>query len=74
MDHFPFNPTLIVEVLSKTTEIYDRGDKFAAYRTLESLREYPLIPQDKIHVEHYVKQDDKRWLLSKTVNPLDTLA
>jgi Uma2 family endonuclease len=48
------NPTLIVEVLSESTEAYDRGGKFAHYRKLPSLLEYVLITQTKPHVEHYV--------------------
>jgi Uma2 family endonuclease len=58
------NPTLIVEVLSKSTESYDRGKKFGYYRTLESLAEYLIIAQDDYKVEHYVRQPDDRWLLS----------
>jgi Uma2 family endonuclease len=57
------NPLLIVEVLSPSTEAYDRGRKFELYRTLESFREYLLIHQDRRHVEHYSKQDDSSWLL-----------
>jgi Uma2 family endonuclease len=57
------NPLLIVEVLSPSTEGYDRGKKFEMYRTVESLREYLLIHQDRRHVEHYSKQDDGSWLL-----------
>jgi Uma2 family endonuclease len=57
------NPLLIVEVLSPSTEAYDRGKKFELYRTIESLREYLLIHQDRRHVEHYSKQDDNSWLL-----------
>jgi Uma2 family endonuclease len=57
------NPVLLVEVLSPSTEGYDRGKKFEMYRTLESLREYLLIHQDRRHVEHYSKQDDGSWLL-----------
>jgi Uma2 family endonuclease len=57
------NPLLIVEVLSPTTEAYDRGEKFEAYRTIESFREYLLIHQDRRHVEHYSKQDDGSWVL-----------
>ena len=49
------NPTLIVEVLSESTEAYDRGSKFAHYRKLASLLEYVLIAQTKSHVEHYVR-------------------
>jgi Uma2 family endonuclease len=59
------NPTVIFEVLSKSTENYDRGKKFKNYRTLESLQEYLLISQDSCHVEHYLRQDDSQWLLSE---------
>jgi|SRR5580698_1719175 Uma2 family endonuclease len=57
------NPLLIVEVLSPSTEGYDRGKKFEMYRTIESLREYLLIHQDRRHVEHYSRQDDGSWVL-----------
>jgi Uma2 family endonuclease len=57
------NPLVIVEVLSPSTEAYDRGKKFEMYRTVESLREYLLIHQDRRHAEHYSKQDDGSWLL-----------
>jgi len=56
------NPILIAEVLSDSTEGYDRGDKFAAYRTIPAFREYLLISQHKAHVEHYVKQAAHQWL------------
>src|ERR1044072_8315019 len=46
------NPTVIIEVLSESTEAYDRGEKFAQYRRIESLREYVLVAQNKIRVEH----------------------
>lgn len=59
------NPKVIVEVLSKTTEDYDRGTKFLHYRTLSSLAEYILVAQDQIHVEHYVRQSES-WLLTET--------
>jgi Uma2 family endonuclease len=58
------NPTMIAEVLSPTTEAYDRGDKFAKYRQLSSLREYVLIAQDKVLVERYTRQGDQ-WLLTE---------
>jgi Uma2 family endonuclease len=51
------NPTLIVEVLSESTEAYDRGDKFAHYLRLESLQEYVMIAQDKARVERYLRQE-----------------
>ena len=60
------NPILIVEVLSKSTKDYDRGEKFEQYRTIESFVEYVLIGQDKCHVEHYCKQADKTWIFSET--------
>jgi Uma2 family endonuclease len=57
------NPTLIVEVLSPSTAIFDRIKKFGYYRTIESLSEYLLVAQDECKVEQYVKQSDGRWLL-----------
>jgi len=62
------NPILIVEVLSPSTENYDRGKKFQSYRTLASLREYVLVSQDKQQIEHYIRQDDGQWLLSDTTD------
>ncbi|TAF50498.1 MAG: Uma2 family endonuclease [Oscillatoriales cyanobacterium] len=59
------NPTLIAEVLSPSTSSYDRGDKFAAYRTIPSFREYLLIEQSTPLVEHYWKTDDNRWHLEE---------
>ncbi|MYK17165.1 Uma2 family endonuclease [Candidatus Poribacteria bacterium] len=58
------NPQVIVAVLSESTESYDRGEKFAHYRQLESLQEYILISQDQVRVEHYLRQDEQ-WLLSE---------
>ncbi len=60
------NPTLLVEILSKSTAGYDRGEKFEHYRKLPPLAEYLLIAQDKHHVEHYARQPDNQWLLSET--------
>ncbi len=57
------NPLLIVEVLSPSTEGYDRGKKFELYRTIPSFQEYLIVHQDRRHVEHYSKQDDGSWLL-----------
>ncbi|NET48176.1 MAG: Uma2 family endonuclease, partial [Merismopedia sp. SIO2A8] len=59
------NPCLIAEVLSKSTQNYDRGAKFVAYRTIPSFQEYILIDQSQIHVEHYVKTGDNQWLFSE---------
>jgi Uma2 family endonuclease len=58
------NPSVIVEVLSDSTEAYDRGEKFAHYRRLESLRDYILIAQNLIRVEHFTRQGDN-WLFSE---------
>ena len=55
------NPVLIVEVLSRSTEAYDRGDKFTYYKSIPSFREYLLIAQHRPHVTHYVKQSDYQW-------------
>ena len=64
------NPTLIVEVLSDGTESYDRGEKFARYRTLPSLEEYVLVAQNTPRVETFVKQNGK-WFINETAEGLD---
>ena len=64
------NPTLLVEILSPSTESYDRGEKFERYRLIPSFREYLLIAQDRPLVEHYLRQPDNRWLLA-TFEQLD---
>ena len=51
------NPLILVEVLSPSTEAYDRGEKFGHYRQLVSLQEYVLVSQDKVLVEHYRRQE-----------------
>ena len=58
------NPRAIVEVLSDSTEKYDRGVKFAHYRQLASLQEYVLVAQDRPLVERYVRQADATWVLA----------
>ena len=55
------NPLLVIEVLSKSTEAFDRGDKFLAYQTLDSLKEYVLVAQEKPVVEQFVRQADGKW-------------
>jgi Uma2 family endonuclease len=59
------NPLLIVEVLSDSTQNYDRGRKFDQYRTLPSLREYLLVAQDAPRIEQWIRQPDDNWLLSE---------
>jgi Uma2 family endonuclease len=59
------NPTLLIEVLSPSTEGYDRGAKFAHYRTLESLTDYVLIWQTEARIEHFARQAADKWLLTE---------
>lgn len=61
------NAILIAEMLSDSTAAYDRGDKFAHYRTMETFQEYVLIHQDRPWVEHYVKQSGNQWLFTEYV-------
>ena len=68
------NPTLIVEVLSKTTEAYDRGKKFDHYRTIPSLREYVLVAQDEPMVQRFLRNDDGTWTLTAVSGLDQTLA
>jgi Uma2 family endonuclease len=62
------NPIVIVEVLSNSTEQYDRGEKFQNYRTIETVQEYIMIAQDAHRVEHYVRQSDEQWLFSEATS------
>lgn len=59
------NPIFIAEVLSDSTEKYDRGDKFEAYRSISTFQEYLLIAQEKPHVEQYIKQAENQWLFTE---------
>jgi Uma2 family endonuclease len=61
------NPTMIVEVLSPSTEAWDRGGKFERYQQMVSLQEYVLIAQDRPRVERYMRQGDGQWLLTVTI-------
>jgi Uma2 family endonuclease len=60
------NPALIVEVLSPSTESWDRGGKFQNYRQIESLREYVLVSTDKPLVETFLRQPDGTWNYTPT--------
>jgi Uma2 family endonuclease len=55
------NPQIIIEVLSPSTEAYDRGDKFARYREIETLREYVLVSQNEARVEVFHRSEDGQW-------------
>ena len=67
------NPALIVEVLSKSTEAYDRGAKFESYQTIESLREYVLITQEPFRVEQFVRKDTNVWTYFEFRKPDDVV-
>lgn len=59
------NPTLIVEVLSRSTADFDRGGKLEHYRTVESLAEVLILAQDRAHAEHWVRRTDGHWLFEE---------
>ena len=59
------NPIVLIEVLSKSTEAYDRGEKSAHYRRIESLQEYLLIAQGRVGVERYRRAGTNEWVLSE---------
>ncbi|OUC16332.1 MAG: hypothetical protein B0A82_02060 [Alkalinema sp. CACIAM 70d] len=68
------NPCFIAEVLSKSTQNYDRSEKFIAYRSIPTFQEYLLIDQYRIHVEHHVKTAPHQWLFSEYDDPNATLS
>ncbi|MBN8723343.1 MAG: Uma2 family endonuclease [Acidobacteria bacterium] len=63
------NPTLIIEILSPSTEAFDRGDKFSYYKSIPTFCEYILVAQHRPHITQIIKQSDNKWLLSE-VNEL----
>jgi Uma2 family endonuclease len=67
------NPTVIVEVLSESTENYDRIRKFALYRSLESLQEYVMISSLRVSVERYTRQPDGSWNFIARTNMEDSI-
>jgi Uma2 family endonuclease len=67
------NPQVIVEVLSDSTESYDRGKKFAHYRTIPSLREYLLVSQTECRIERFARQEDDSWVFSECTDPAGSL-
>ena len=67
------NPTLIVEVLSPSTEAYDRGKKFKHYQQIDSLVEYLLVAQDSYMIEQYVRQSGSQWLYTEAHNQDDVV-
>ncbi len=71
--HTILNPKVIIEVLSTSTEAYDRGDKFTQYRKIEAFEEYILISQDRPNVESFLRQADGAWSIQNYIG-LDTVA
>ncbi|MCC5897214.1 MAG: Uma2 family endonuclease [Phormidium sp. BM_Day4_Bin.17] len=63
------NPVFIAEVLSELTRNYDLSEKFAAYRTIPTFREYLLIDQSKLYVEQHLKQTSNQWLMTEYKDP-----
>ena len=66
------NPTIIFEVLSPSTEAFDRSKKFEAYRSIPSLREYILVAQHRVYIEQYVRQAHNQWNLI-IINDIDAM-
>ena len=66
------NPTALFEVLSPSTEAYDRGAKFGFYRQLDTIQEYTLVSQDLMRVEHYLRHKEQ-WILTEFSNPDDVV-
>jgi Uma2 family endonuclease len=67
------NPTLLVEVLSDSTEAYDRGKKFSHYRQIASLREYLLVSQEEAKIERFLRNDNGTWTLTEAAGLEATL-
>ncbi len=67
------NPQVILEVLSPSTESFDRGDKLVRYRQLASLTDYVLVSTDRMLVEHHARQPDESWTLRTYDQPAQTL-
>jgi Uma2 family endonuclease len=68
------NPTLVIEVLSPSTEGYDRGFKAGNYRQLASLQAYVLVAQDRPQVEHYARRPEGKWELTEAIGLEATLS
>jgi Uma2 family endonuclease len=63
------NPTVLIEVLSPSTELYDRGTKSEHYRKIPSLQEYILIAQDRIHIEQFTRSAEGHWTFAEVDQP-----
>jgi Uma2 family endonuclease len=67
------NPSLVIEVLSPGTESFDRAEKFAGYRSIETLRHYVMVSSREVLVEQYLRHDDGTWTL-RVLGPGDVLS
>ncbi|MBI4854252.1 MAG: Uma2 family endonuclease [Acidobacteria bacterium] len=67
------NPSLIIEVLSSSTEAFDRGDKFTYYKSIPSFSEYLLVAQHRPHISQFVKQSDNKWLNTEVNSLTDSI-
>ncbi len=67
------NPIIIIEVLSPSTRSYDRGDKFALYRSISSLRDYILVDSEQYLVEHFRRTENNEWILHEYHDENDTV-
>lgn len=67
------NPTVIIEVLSKSTKLKDRNEKFDSYTSLGALTDYVLIEQDEMRVEHFIKTGEKEWKFRLLTEQADKL-
>lgn len=65
------NPQVIFEILSPSTEAFDRGDKFARYRKLPSLTDYVLVASELMRVEHFVRLENGAWIMTEYNQPAD---
>ena len=73
LKHTFLNPTVLIEVLSPSTERYDRGKKFAQYRTIPSLKEYILVAQDEYAIDHFRRIASDEWALTSIRGKDETL-
>jgi len=67
------NPTVVIEVLSKSTEARDRGEKFSDYRGIASVKDVVFVSQYRMRAEHYVRQANGEWILHEATLPSETI-
>lgn len=72
-DRVLLNPNLIIEVLSPSTEAYDRGRKFEHYRTIPSLEQFVLVSSERVHADVFTRGNDDLWVLASCSKPDDVM-